>query len=148
MRLDLGNHLITLDSRFNVHQAIKLHCQSQLDLSGLATFLKHSGDLYVRSRALMDLWDGCMWLYSPVVLNKDLCCKFPLILRPGWPITWPIHPYVFFDISKQPLALLWVPASHSFWGSPDIGLKTKLLATCTVDVLEGVCVKCVKIWYT
>ena len=30
-----------------------------------------------------------MWLYSSIVLNKDLYYKFPFILTPECPITWP-----------------------------------------------------------
>jgi len=29
---------------------------------------------------LCQSWDGCEWLYSYVVLNKGVCCKFPFML--------------------------------------------------------------------
>ena len=28
---------------------------------------------------------GCVWLYSPVVLDNDLCCKYPFILASSEP---------------------------------------------------------------
>ena len=61
--------LIAHDSKFDVHQTIKLHHQNQLDLSGLAAFPKHGGDLYVWSRALMELWSAWGWLYVAVQLR-------------------------------------------------------------------------------
>jgi len=36
-------------------------------------------------------WDG--WLHSSVVLNEDVCCKFPFVLALGLGL---MHPYVFF----------------------------------------------------
>ena len=62
---------------------MKFPDQNQIDLSGLfllAAFPKHSGDSYERFGALMELWPACMWLYSSMVLNEDLRCKFPFIL--------------------------------------------------------------------
>jgi len=32
--------------------------------------------------------DGCEWLHSSVVLNKNLYCKFQPVLRLEWPIGW------------------------------------------------------------
>ena len=74
--------------------------------------------------------DGCVWLYSSMVLDNDLCCKFPFILdsfEPEWPITWPNSsqnvPFQFLNsISHLP-----APTSHPFWSSPDtanLSLKT------------------------
>ena len=83
--------LIAHDRRFNflpitqcdMNKLYQFHIQSQLDSSGqllLATFPKHSGDPYERSGALMELWPTRRWLYSSMMLNKELCCKCPFII--------------------------------------------------------------------
>ena len=49
----------------------------------LAAFL---GIVVICTSSLVSKWrfgqslDGCEWLHSSVVLNKDVCCKFPFIL--------------------------------------------------------------------
>jgi len=47
--------------------------QATLEWSTLLTILKHSGDLWGPN-------GGLGWLHSSVMLNKDLYCKFALIL--------------------------------------------------------------------
>ena len=60
-----------------IFRTIKLHLSGLLLL---AAFQKHSGNLYEWSGVQMESWDSCEWLYSSVVLNKGVCCKFPFIL--------------------------------------------------------------------
>jgi len=33
--------------------------------------------------------DGCVWLYSSMVLDYDSCFNIPFILSPEWLLTWP-----------------------------------------------------------
>ena len=51
-----------------------------------------------------------MWLNSSMVLNKDLFCKLPFILRSEWPITWPISSLCF---SVQNFKQLLAPPSRA-----------------------------------
>jgi len=65
------------------HKAIKFDIQNKPHLSSLlllAAFLKHSDDLYEQSGVQVEFWPVWGWLYSSVVLNKDLYYKFPFIL--------------------------------------------------------------------
>ena len=61
---------------------IKLHIQNKLHLSDvllLATFLWHRA---ICTRGLGSKWqfgDGCEWLHSSVVLNKDFYCAFTFV---------------------------------------------------------------------
>ena len=59
-------------------------------------------------------WDGCEWLQSSVVLNKDICCKLLFILK-----TWMAHnlvecnPTAFsYNFLKPPSCLPSPPPTH------------------------------------
>jgi len=74
--------------------------------------------------------DGCLCLYSSVVLDNYMCCKFPPVLNPEWLTNWSNSDHYHLTSSNNNLQNIYEITSQSISTQTNLVLNFHFLRPC------------------